>query len=227
MEERYSIFDIAGPIMVGPSSSHTAGACKIGQYARALFNKTPKHVVFYLHGSFGEVYKGHATDKALLAGVMKFQTGDPRMKDSFKIAKEKGIDFDFKVKSLGPNYHPNTVRIDMESASEKMSVIGSSIGGGVIEIVKINDFKVSLRGIAGKYFSLVVKHDDKPAVLKSLTAILKSLEVVVSKVDSVKFRNKVLTVLSSQGKAPKLKEVIEMEKIEGVDFVRALTKLDK
>ena len=87
----YTTFDIAGPIMVGPSSSHTAGAVKIGQMARALFDKTPTKVTFYLHGSFATVYKGHATDKALLAGVMKFRTADPRIKDAFKIAKEKGV----------------------------------------------------------------------------------------------------------------------------------------
>ena len=109
-----SIFDIAGPVMVGPSSSHTAGACKIGQFARALYHKTPKKVTFYLHGSFAEVYKGHATDLALLGGVMKFRTSDPRMKDSFQIAKEKNIEFEFKKKNLGNDFHPNTVKIVLE-----------------------------------------------------------------------------------------------------------------
>ncbi|MEK7547642.1 MAG: L-serine ammonia-lyase, iron-sulfur-dependent subunit beta, partial [Patescibacteria group bacterium] len=124
-----SIFDIAGPIMVGPSSSHTAGACKIGQFARALFHSTPKKVTFYLHGSFGEVYKGHATDKALLAGVMKFMTSDPRIKDSFEIAKEKEIKYEFITRDLGHAYHPNTVKIVLERGKYRMSVIGSSIGG--------------------------------------------------------------------------------------------------
>src|SRR3990167_5414835 len=96
-----SIFDIAGPVMVGPSSSHTAGACKIGQFARALFHGTPNKVTFYLHGSFSEVYKGHATDRALLGGVLKFRTSDPRIKESFKIAKQKKIKYEFIKKDLG------------------------------------------------------------------------------------------------------------------------------
>ena len=86
-----SIFDIAGPIMVGPSSSHTAGACKIGQFARALFHHTPKKVRFYLHGSFGQVYKGHATDKALLAGVLKMKTSDSDLKTALNWRKKKGL----------------------------------------------------------------------------------------------------------------------------------------
>ena len=92
----HSLFDVAGPIMVGPSSSHTAGACKIGQIARALFRGTPKDVKFYLYGSFATVYQGHATDKALLAGVIKLWTSDPKIKDAFKIADKKKLKYKFK-----------------------------------------------------------------------------------------------------------------------------------
>ncbi len=87
----FSLFDIAGPIMVGPSSSHTAGAAKIGQFARAIFDATPKKVTFYLHGSFGEVYKGHATDRALLAGMMKMPPNDPGIKTSLISRRSKSL----------------------------------------------------------------------------------------------------------------------------------------
>ena len=175
--ENISIFDIAGPKMVGPSSSHTAGACKIGQFARALFNKTPKKATFYLHGSFGEVYKGHATDRALMGGILKFQTSDPRIKDSFRIAKEKNIQYEFKVKDLGAKYHPNTVKVILENTRSKMSITGSSIGGGMIEIVKIDNFDVLLKGRAGKYLSLVVCHDKNPKIIQQLVSQLKKLEI--------------------------------------------------
>ncbi|MBT7736327.1 L-serine ammonia-lyase, iron-sulfur-dependent, subunit beta, partial [Candidatus Peregrinibacteria bacterium] len=112
-----SVFDVAGPVMVGPSSSHTAGACKIGQFARALFHTTPTKATFYLHGSFAEVYKGHATDKALISGVMKLRTSDPRIKEAFKIAKAKHIECVFKKKDLGEKFHPNTVQIVLENSS--------------------------------------------------------------------------------------------------------------
>lgn len=111
---RYSVFDIAGPIMVGPSSSHTAGACKIGQIARALFHGTPDKVTFILHGSFATVYKGHSTDRALVGGILKFKTSDPRIKKSFELAKKYGLQFDFKTADLGEKYHPNTVKVILE-----------------------------------------------------------------------------------------------------------------
>lgn len=222
-----SIFDVAGPIMVGPSSSHTAGACKIGQFARALFHKTPKKVTFYLHGSFGEVFKGHATDRALLAGVMKFRTSDPRIKDSFQIAKEKKLQYKFEVKDLGHDYHPNTVKIVLEDGKHKMSVIGSSIGGGMIEIVKINNFDVLIKGRAGRYLSLVVCHDQGPHIILELTAKIKKLGIEIAEVESTTFDGKTLSVLSLDGRRITLKEVLELEKTKGIEFVRSLSKLQK
>ncbi|MEK7126636.1 MAG: L-serine ammonia-lyase, iron-sulfur-dependent subunit beta [Patescibacteria group bacterium] len=223
-----SIFDIAGPIMVGPSSSHTAGACKIGQFARALFHSTPKKVTFYLHGSFGEVYKGHATDKALLAGVMKFMTSDPRIKDSFEIAKEKEIKYEFITRDLGHAYHPNTVKIVLERGKYRMSVIGSSIGGGMIEILKIDNFKVYLKGRAGKYLSLVVCHDKNHKCLKELTRKIEKLGVHIAEMQHSSYRNKTLTVLSTEGKRITVPQVIELEKTtRGIDFIRSLSKLQK
>lgn len=223
-----SIFDIAGPIMVGPSSSHTAGACKIGQFARALFHETPKKVTFYLHGSFGEVYKGHATDLALLAGVMKFQTSDPHIKDAFEIAKKKNIHYKFEVKDLGPKYHPNTVQIVLENGKHKMSVIGSSIGGGMIEILKIDDFDVHLKGRAGKYLSLVVCHDKNPKVLEILKNKIKKLGINIAEQVQSSFKDERLTVLSIEGKRITLPEVIELERgTPGVEFIRSLSKLQQ
>lgn len=223
----YSIFDIAGPIMVGPSSSHTAGACKIGQYARALFHKTPKKVTFYLHGSFGEVYKGHATDRALLGGIMKFRTSDERIKDSFDIAHQKGIQYKFIVQDLGPKLHPNTVQVVLENGKDKMSVFGSSIGGGMIEIVKINDFDVMLKGQAGKYLSLVVCHKNDPELILELRARIKAFGIDVADVESTVYKDETLSIFSLDGRRITLHEVVDLEKTAGVDFIRALTKLEK
>jgi len=222
-----SIFDIAGPIMIGPSSSHTAGACKIGQFARALYHKTPKKVTFYLHGSFGEVFKGHATDRALLGGTMKFRTSDIRIKDAFKVAQEQGIKYEFIKKDLGPNWHPNTVQIVLENGKYKMSVIGSSVGGGMIEILQIDNFKVHIKGRAGRYQSLVACHEKSPAILRKLELEIKKLGIHVAEVESTSYQNKTLHVISLEGRRIKLQEVMDLEKIPGVDFVRALSKLQK
>ncbi len=214
--------------MVGPSSSHTAGACKIGQFARALFHHTPKKVTFYLHGSFAEVYKGHATDLALLAGVMKFQTSDPRIKESFKIARENHLEFKFITTDLGEKYHPNTVKIVLEKGKNKMSVIGSSVGGGMIEIVKIDEFEVYLQGSAGKHLSLVVCHQKNPKVLKDLEGKINKLGIkIVESVESA-FRDERLSVLSLEGRRITVEEVMELEKnTPGIDFIRSLSKLQK
>lgn len=221
-----SIFDIAGPIMVGPSSSHTAGACKIGQFARALFHKTPKKATFYLHGSFAEVYKGHATDLALLAGVMKFQTSDPRIKNAFEIAKQKHLQYKFVESDLGEKYHPNTVNIVLESGAYKMSVIGSSIGGGMIEIVKIDNFEVHIKGRAGKYLSLVICHENKPNILKKITEKIKKLGINIVDTIHDHYQDKILTILSIEGRRITLPEVLDLEKnIPGIDFIRSLSKL--
>ncbi len=215
--------------MVGPSSSHTAGACKIGQFARALFHRTPKKVTFYLHGSFGEVYKGHATDIALLAGVMKFRTSDPKIKDSFEIAKEKKIKYEFIVKQLGEKYHPNTVEIILEDGKHKMSVIGCSVGGGMIEIVKINNCDVMLKGTAGKHLSLVVAHDKDAKIVEEVVASIKKFGINVSDIEESVYREKgkeeIISVLSLEGRRITLNEVMELEKIKGIDFIRSLSKL--
>ncbi len=224
--ENLSIFDIAGPIMVGPSSSHTAGACKIGQFARALFHGTPNKTTFYLHGSFAEVYKGHATDRALLGGVLKFKTNDPRIKNSFKIATEKKLKYEFILKNLGSEYHPNTVKIVLENTKRKMSIIGSSIGGGMIEIVRLNNFNINLKGRAGKYLSLVVCYRKKKEVIEEVKLKIKKLGIKIIETEESCFDGKSISVLSLDGRPITLPEVIEIEKnTKGVEFVRSLSKL--
>ena len=223
-----SLFDVAGPIMVGPSSSHTAGACKIGQMARALFKGTPKKVKFYLYGSFGTVYQGHATDKALLAGVMKIWTSDPKIKDAFKIAQEKGIEYEFHpIKIVTKEHHPNTVRIILKKPGRTLSVVGSSVGGGKVKITHINNVPIDLEMTAGRFFSFIVGHEDRPNVLKPLYKKLKDWGCPVTANQTIAFKGNAITLLSVEDFYLKLPQVLELEKIEGVEFVRALTKLFK
>jgi len=224
----YSIFDITGPVMVGPSSSHTAGAVKIGQIARALFNKTPKKVTFYLHGSFATVYKGHSTDKALLGGIMKFTTKDPRIKEAFRIAKQKKIKYSFKEIDLGIHYHPNSVKIVLEAGKHKMSVIGSSIGGGNITINKIDEFEVNIKGVAGKYFTLIISHKNIPGILATITSEIAKTKINIANIQNTRLSagGKALTIIALDGKMT-LKQVQQLQDSDpNIDFVRALTKLN-
>lgn len=221
----YSIFDIAGPIMVGPSSSHTAGAVKIGQLARAIFDETPKKATFYLHGSFGTVYKGHATDKALLAGLMKFKTSDSRIKDAFKIALKKGIKYSFIVTDLGLKYHPNTVKIVLEADNRKIEIVGSSLGGGVVMICEINGFPVDIRAVAGKYKSVVISHKDDPTLIGQIMKKFTFMGFRIIDTQSNRVNGHCLTVFNLDGREFTLSEVLDLEKTEGVEFIRSLHKI--
>lgn len=168
--KEYSVFDILGPIMIGPSSSHTAGAVRLGKIARAIAEESKlKKVVFLLHGSFSETYKGHGTDKALIAGILGMEPWDDRIKDSFKIAKEKGIEFEFKGADLG-DVHPNTVKFLITKADgETISVMGSSVGGGNINIIEINGSSVDFKG---NYPTLIISHKDVPGMISKITTMI-------------------------------------------------------
>jgi len=227
MPHATSIFDIAGPIMVGPSSSHTAGACKIGQLARALFRGTPRKATFYLHGSFGTVYQGHATDRALLAGVMKVTTSSSKIKDAFEIAERKGLEYKFIPKDLGEEFHPNTVKIVLSNRGRKQSVIGSSIGGGSVKISHINDVPVDLEIFAGRYFSLLIGHDDKEGALDALYKQLNEWECPIHDIEMFSMNDNCVTMINVEHGFLKLPQVLELEKLPGIHFVRSLTKLLK
>jgi L-serine dehydratase len=224
----YSVFDIAGPIMVGPSSSHTAGACKIGQIARALFHGTPDKVTFILHGSFATVYKGHATDRALVGGVLRFKTADPRIKKSFEWAKKMKLHYTFKTENLGEKYHPNTVKIILERRERKpMSVIGSSIGGGIIKVVKIDQFDVDLHGVAGQWKTLVVWHENNPKDLKNMLKKIEEWGWRIHDIQTAKVGKHALSIINMEGRDMKVKEVLTLENMPGIQDARALTIIEK
>lgn len=225
----YSVFDIAGPIMVGPSSSHTAGACKIGQIARALFHGTPEKVTFILHGSFATVYKGHATDRALVGGVMKFKTSDPRIKNSFALAEKAGLKFVIKTADLGEKYHPNTVKIILEKWDRQpMEMIGSSIGGGIVKVVKIDQFDVDLHGVAGQFKTLVVWHDNAGEKdLHELYAELQKYGMRVHDTQTTRVDKHALSIINMEGRDLKLSEVLRLEDLNGINDVRSLTALER
>ena len=162
------IFDVLGPIMIGPSSSHTAGAARLGKIAGIIVNKPIKEVSFLLHGSFRETYKGHGTDRALVAGILGFLPDDPNLKDSISIANEKGIIIRFLPADLG-QVHPNTVKFLIKDIEDiEWEVLGSSIGGGLVEIHEINGKKVK---ITGEYPTIITCHDDVPGTVSKISTL--------------------------------------------------------
>ena len=165
-----SVFDVLGPNMIGPSSSHTAGAVAIARLAQKLIAPPLKKVEFTLYGSFAKTYRGHGTDRALLGGIMGFTTDDPCIRDSFSIARERGLDFSFTPNETETEVHPNTVDIAMENAAgQTMSVRGESLGGGKVRISRINGVEVDF---TGEYATVIVVQQDKPGVVAHITKVL-------------------------------------------------------
>lgn len=165
----YSVFDILGPIMIGPSSSHTAGAARLGKVAKTIAGGKIKKVEFLLHGSFAKTYKGHGTDKALVAGILGMNPWDERLKDSMKMAKEKGIEIKFVETDLG-DVHPNTVKFLITKENDSIiEVMGSSIGGGNILITEVDGDQVEF---SGAYPTILINHIDVPGMVAKVSDIL-------------------------------------------------------
>ena len=151
-----SVFDVIGPNMIGPSSSHTAGADSLAFLAQKMINGPLKKVDFTLYGSFAKTYRGHGTDRALLGGIMGFTTDDKRIPDSFSIAEEKGLEYHFHINETEEVDHPNTVDITMVNEDgQTLTVRGESLGGGKIRISRINQVDVDF---TGEYSTAIVIH---------------------------------------------------------------------
>ncbi|NTU72308.1 MAG: L-serine ammonia-lyase, iron-sulfur-dependent, subunit beta [Coriobacteriia bacterium] len=169
MSRQRSIFDVVGPVMIGPSSSHTAGACRLGELARAILGSTPARVHVLLHGSFASTGRGHGTDLALIAGLLGMRPDDERIPHSFDVAAEQGLVFDFAFHELG-DAHPNTAEFALtDAAGRQLSVRGSSLGGGDVVVTRVDDYDVE---ISGDLPVLVVGHQDRPGVIAAVTSML-------------------------------------------------------
>ncbi len=172
-----SIFDILGPVMVGPSSSHTAGAARIGMIARQLYGRQPKKATVYLHGSFAATGKGHGTDRALIAGLLGMKPDDMRIPESFEIAKEEGMDFTIEAKDIR-EAHPNTAQIIMEADGvNTMMIQAHSIGGGRIRVCKLDGIDVSFSGESN---TLIIRNEDAPGRIKEVAAALSDAQINIA-----------------------------------------------
>lgn len=176
--ERMNLFDVIGPVMIGPSSSHTAGAVRLGRLARELLGEPVVSADIGLHGSFARTGKGHGTDRALIAGLLGWQTDDDRIPHAFEFAQQTGLSFHFETVGLGDNAHPNTVVFALKGKSEGLlRVTGCSVGGGRIRITEINGFPLEL---TGDFAALVTLHQDRPGVIHTVTGILAARAVNIA-----------------------------------------------
>lgn len=166
-----SLLDIIGPVMVGPSSSHTAGACRLGLLARCLVGGTPERARIELHGSFARTGEGHGTDKAIVGGLMGFRPDDERLRTALEIAEHEGLDYKFEKTKLGDEgvVHPNTARISVERGDRVSVMVGSSLGAGRVLITEIDGYPVE---VTGNYQTIVLVAEDIPGSVARIAGIL-------------------------------------------------------
>lgn len=212
-----SLMEIIGPVMVGPSSSHTAGAAKLGNVARRLWGKDVKDVTLYLRGSFAATYWGHGTDRALIGGLMGWLPDDERIPVAFDMAKEVGMSYRFREEFVD-GAHPNSVRFVMSDGDKTMEMVGASIGGGSVRIQEIDGFPVD---IGGDLPALVIFHRDKPGVMASITTEIFRMKLNIAQMTlKRKARGKdAMVVIEMDGKL----DQEELEKLEG--FHSAYTRM--
>ena len=215
-----SIFDILGPVRVGPSSSHTAGAARIGMVARQLFGRQPEKVMVYLHGSFAATGKGHGTDRALIAGLLGMKPDDMRIPDSFEIAKEEGMEFSIESKEI-KEAHPNTAQVYMEAEGVKpMKIQAYSIGGGRIRVCKLDGIDVNFSGESN---TLIIRNVDEPGRIKEVASALANAEINIATMQV--FRDKrggsAIMVVETDQIVPK-EAMEELESKKGIIRVKFL-----
>lgn len=217
-----SLFDVISPIMVGPSSSHTAGAVRLGLLARNIYGSTPKKVTFKLYNSYALTGKGHGTDKGLLAGVLGFAVDDTRIKNIFDLPEAKEIEYKFEFLE-DFNRHPNAVDFIFEGA-QKMTISGESVGAGSVRIRKINNFAVKL---SGDYNSLVVIYKDKMGVLSKVSGLIQNEGVnVASLICDRTAKGEDASMCVNLDSALNYSVIEKIKKIDDIYIVRHVIKLE-
>ncbi|WML43665.1 L-serine ammonia-lyase, iron-sulfur-dependent subunit beta [Neobacillus sp. PS3-40] len=174
-----SVFDIIGPVMIGPSSSHTAGAARIGRVARSLFGREPKWANISFYGSFAQTYKGHGTDVAIVAGILDFDTDDERLIKAVDIAENRGIKLTF-IEEDAVTDHPNTARVIIGDENGELDLVGISIGGGKIEIIELNGFELKL---SGNHPAVLVIHNDQFGAIAGVANVFAQNEINIGHMD--------------------------------------------
>lgn len=208
-----NLFDIMGPIMVGPSSSHTAGAVRIGRVSRRLLGEKVEKAEIFFHGSFALTGVGHGTDRAIIAGLMDMETYDERIPQSFEIAKEEGMEFTIDTTEL-KNAHPNTVLMKLKGKSRSLEIQASSLGGGRISIDMIDNIQTNF---SAEYPTLIVHNEDKAGHVAQISKMLAEKNINIATINLYRNKRGGYAVMVAETDDPIPLEIIgELEKREGI-----------
>jgi L-serine dehydratase len=212
MHEKSSVFDMIGPIMIGPSSSHTAGVVRIARTALRLLGGIPEEAGIIFYNSFARTYEGHGSDRAIVAGLLDFKTDDKRIKDSLSLAKDFGLGYTFKSIANASTLHPNTIRLNLKKGDREIEVLGESKGGGIINIAEVDGFKADF---SANLHTVVIFADDVKGSIAFIAGILANDECNIATMS-----------VSRKGKHDEACLVIEMDsgiKAVTLEYLRSLT----
>lgn len=216
MAEQSSVFDMIGPVMIGPSSSHTAGVVRIGRVARKILGKNPESGEITFYNSFARTYEGHGSDRAIIAGLLDFKTDDERIRNAFDHADEAGFQFKFRSVGNANTMHPNTVKVSVSAGEKKVEVIGESRGGGVIKVVGVNGFGV---GFNANLTTMILMANDKKGAIAFIATILANDECNIASMS-----------VNRKGKNDQACHVIEMDSKPPqitIDYLKHLTWINE
>lgn len=216
------LFDILGPVMVGPSSSHTAGACRLGLMARAILGDTPDRAVIELHGSFAATGQGHGTQRAIVGGLLGLRPDDLRLRSAFEEAERAGLDHEFGEVDLGEEAHPNSVVFRVEKDDDVVTVRGASVGGGRVEVTEIDGFPVDL---GGAYDTLVLVAHDQPGTIAAISGVFADdgVNLATMRVDRTgRHKEALMTIEVDQAVSDRA-----LEEIRAFDWVMRARRIEK
>jgi L-serine dehydratase len=169
MANKSSVFDMIGPVMIGPSSSHTAGVVRIARAATRILGGIPDEAIITFYNSFARTYEGHGSDRAIMGGLMEFNTDDPRIKNALEIASEKGLKYKFKSIGNSSVHHPNTIKLNLQKGDIHIEVVGESLGGGVINIAEVDGF---VANFSAQNHTLIIKADDISGAIAFISGVI-------------------------------------------------------
>lgn len=169
MANKSSVFDMIGPIMIGPSSSHTAGVVRIARAAIRVLGGIPEEAEITFYNSFARTYEGHGSDRAILGGLMDFKTDDERIKNALEISKEKGLKYKFKSIGNSSVHHPNTIKLNLKKGERTVEVEGESLGGGVINIAEVDGF---VANFSAQMHTLIIKAQDISGAIAFISSVI-------------------------------------------------------
>ncbi|MCB0504702.1 MAG: L-serine ammonia-lyase, iron-sulfur-dependent subunit beta [Cyclobacteriaceae bacterium] len=211
MGDKSGVFDMIGPIMIGPSSSHTAGVVKIGKAAVGMLGGVPQKAEITFYNSFARTYEGHGSDRAIVAGLLNFNTDDARIKNSFDVAKEQGLEYKFRSVGNASTFHPNTISLKVSNENRECHLIGESKGGGVINIAEIDGFRADF---STSLITLLIKAHDVKGSISFIANVLSQDNCNIATMS-----------VSRKGKNDLACQVIEMDspmKPTTIDYINSL-----